>query len=35
MLDIYESVQNVIRQVKFFQNSQDYQWLHLQYVLVT
>ena len=32
MLDIYESVQNVIRQVKFFQNSQDYQWLHLQYI---
>ena len=31
MLDIYESVQSVIRQVKIFQNSQDYHWLHLQY----
>jgi hypothetical protein len=35
MLDIDESVQNMIRQVMFFQNSQDYQWLHLQYLLVT
>jgi len=32
MLDIHESVQSVIRQVKTFQNFQDYQW---QYLLVT